>query len=96
MLSISFSCLAGNRIVYTLVGDITTIHLVRLEQIINSSIAKGMGVCFDMSAVMTLDGGAVHFFTEGPGTLAALAGPPPPLDEFRSSNDTGPQERKSD
>lgn len=84
MLSISCAEVVDDRIVYTLVGDVMTIHLVRLEQIVNNSIAQGMKVCFDMSAVMTLDGGAVQFFTQGKGRLAALVGPPPPLDELRT------------
>lgn len=84
MLSISFAAIVDDRIVYSMVGDVSTIHLVRLEQIINNSLAQGMKVCFDMSAVMTLDGGAVQFFTEGKGRLATLVGPPPPLDELRS------------
>ncbi|GEM_PF-2697265 len=84
MLSISFAEVEDDRIVYTVVGDVMTIHLVRLEQIINNSLARGMKVYFDMSAVMTLDGGAVQFFTEGKGRLATLVGPPPPLDEFRT------------
>lgn len=84
MLSISFAAVVDDQMIYAVVGDVSTIHLVRLEQIINNSLAKGMKVCFDMSAVMTLDGGAVHFFTEGRGRLATLVGPPPPLDELRS------------
>ena len=83
MLAISCTEVVDDRIVYTLVGDVTTIHLRRLAQIINSTRTHGRTVCFDMSAVMILDRDTTFFFTEGPGRLAIFIDFSPPLDELR-------------
>lgn len=76
MFSITFQGFTGMRVIYVLTGDVRSIYLTRLEQLIRASRRHGMNVCFDMEQVTSLDAGVLRFFAEGPGREAQVQAPP--------------------